>query len=173
MIGRIIILTIGEMLRAASAGRERTRINRKLGAYDDTLAEGNYKIFIEANGCAAELAHGNMIGQAVDLLRERWGKTPDFIQDGMGVGVKATKYPDGQLLLPERDWEGEEDIFALWTGNYLRSSLFVFRGYCPRELLMRAKNLQNPGKGPCYGVAQSKLMSFEEAAAWVRANRTI
>jgi hypothetical protein len=144
----VVMLTIGEMMEAATTGcaRHIKSVFDKRKGRARAEEEKGWQINIE--GAAGEIALAKWRG-------EYWEAHIDNF-DGGDVGkdqVRTTKHPGGHLILREKD--RGDDIFYLLTGE---SPRFVIRGWILGREGKREKYFGTPNNRPkVWWVPQSEL----------------
>lgn len=149
----MITLSEGEQRIARFLARERyTRAreqgieNRRIGPQSDEQTD--------LEGIGAELAYCKLKNLWPDLS---YGHRPDedcVGHDGERIDVKATRWPNGRLIVAQWKRGKRPDKYALMIGEF---PTYRFAGEMEAEHVFMDGNLADLGHGEVYAIPQSRL----------------
>ena len=142
-----------EQAIAKYLARMREKLSREGGLVDRKRDPHRDGMAIDLDGAGAELAAAKVLN-VCPLLNVARGPDRgfDLSKNGACIQVKHTRYPNGQLLVRDRDRGA--DLYLLVTGEFPDYDVV---GYADSSIFS-SDNLANPGGyGPCYMLPQSSL----------------
>lgn len=154
----MIELTAREYEIACEVGIRRYRAAREMGAVNRKMSRTDSQYEVETNGMAAEMAFCKLIG-----VRPDFSDTPqvaDCEWMGYQIDVKATKQPNGRLLL-ETDKRKLCDLYVLMCGE---RDVWRCGGVAHVNVIRQPENLKvlKEGYKPTYALAQSRLIPIDQ-----------
>ena len=154
MIGHIVRLTFGEMMRVRDAAGFRETVAH-IRQYRDRFTE-DPPFRVHERGASAELAWAKYIDRHWDgcLLRSDGG-APDVC----GWHIRYAKRIDGPLII--RDPDVVPEPFVLFTGDMPDLTI---RGWYPASEVVRHPNWRviEQDRPPCYKVPPSALFDLDD-----------
>jgi len=160
----MIELTDAEYSIACQVGMRRYHAARAMGAKNRKMSKTDSQYDVETNGMAAEMAFCKLIG-----VRPDFSDTPqvaDCEWMGYTIDVKATKRPNGRLLL-ETDKRKLCDIYVLMCGE---KNIWRCGGLAHVNVIRQPENLDRLGEGykMTYAMPQHRLVPLDQLMEMAR-----
>lgn len=112
-------------------------------------------------GIGAELAFCRLFNIYPDLTNANGNNIDATLRSGETVDVKATKYPNGKMLVVRWKKLGDVSLYVLMVGTFPR---YRCAGFFPSDQVLHPDRLVDLGHGPVYAVEQHELHQVAHAA---------
>ncbi len=157
-------LTDTEVMLAHQIGALREMMNRaaKHEDYFPELSESKKRN--EVIGVMAEMAFCKWANLYPNIDVVNQSGTTDVIYQNWKCDIKATDYPDGQLIVPVKKKKGASDVYIL---GIIHGNAVEFAGFATEDEIINETRIKDLGHGPTYCMTQDEITKFKEDAVQV------